>query len=559
VKLIKFNPFLVKMSRLREQLILIQKKNYRKNLAFIRDTLDFNPKIARYESEYHKSLKDYQEITDKQAVIEKIQSSHIVFHGDYHTLKHSQRSVLRLIRHAHEKRDLVVCLEMFHASDQKFIDAFMTGKLTEKKFLNEIDYLVKWPFPWKNFRPIVKYCRAHKIPIKGINSVPVSKKNSLVERDLTSAKIILKTLIQNSNRLVYVMDGDYHISPGHLPGKVKQLANLLDVSYSQTILYQNSEYLYWKLCKKRKEEASVLKINPDSFCLMNTMPANKIQSYLNWLDYSEDAWFPSSEEGDDDFAELSGMSIQNITESLLSLLELKLPKDSYPRREVYYGGDLNFMDVVAGIPELKRSLVSIKNKIKNEEAFLLVYANATGPHYIIYLPNSSINMVAEEAAHFINVVLRGLDGPKLSASAQFYKKVVTECLGFFGSKLINEKRKSQNPTSLKKFIRWVKNSPRGNKSDKSVWVAKLLVDHIQFQKKHRTLGSYERKFREHFKGRYSESFATQLGYFLGNKLFYLVKKNKISMAKIREYFMHPMNQAGEPFDVYIDLVKRIEG
>ena len=64
-------------------------------------------------------------------------------------------------------------------------------------------------------------------------------------------------------------------------------------------IFQNIEHLYWRLCSQGLEESDVLKINENAYCVMNTMPANKIQSYLNWLDYSKDAYFPVHQDWED--------------------------------------------------------------------------------------------------------------------------------------------------------------------------------------------------------------------------------------------------------------------
>ncbi|NIO19922.1 MAG: hypothetical protein GTN76_04070, partial [Candidatus Aenigmarchaeota archaeon] len=74
-----------------------------------------------------------------------------------------QRSVLRILRELQGKREIILCLEMFHGSDQKHVDRFMSGELSENSFLDKIDYAKKWPFHWSNWSPVIALCRDHRI------------------------------------------------------------------------------------------------------------------------------------------------------------------------------------------------------------------------------------------------------------------------------------------------------------------------------------------------------------------------------------------------------------
>ena len=74
------------MTGLRAQLIRIQKKNYRKNLRLVRETLGYEPGIKIYEKEYLRHLKDYEGISSKAELIKKVLVAGPVYHGDYHTL-----------------------------------------------------------------------------------------------------------------------------------------------------------------------------------------------------------------------------------------------------------------------------------------------------------------------------------------------------------------------------------------------------------------------------------------------------------------------------------------
>ena len=70
------------MSKFREELIRIQKKNYRKNVKLVRDSLEHNPDVEAYEKAYFSYLRKFQYISNKAELVKKVSSADLVFHGD---------------------------------------------------------------------------------------------------------------------------------------------------------------------------------------------------------------------------------------------------------------------------------------------------------------------------------------------------------------------------------------------------------------------------------------------------------------------------------------------
>ncbi len=549
------------MAKFRDELIEISRKNYRRNLLVLRNSLAYSPSIEIYEKEYHRYLKRYQTISSKVELMKRVASADLVFHGDYHTLRQSQRCVLRILREIESKRDMILCLEMFHASDQKYIDAFMAGALSEDAFIKKIEYRHKWPFSWRNWSPIIYFCQDNQIPIVGINSVAAEGIKGLRERDRFAARLIAKKRIQFPQHLVYVVDGDFHVSPNHLPKEVTLLLALLDFPAKQLIIYQNAENLYWKLCRQGLEETDVLKISEDSYCVMNAMPANKVQSYLNWLEYSEEAYYPVHREWEDEGFEGRGLTVQEMIVSIASILKLELPSHVMDRLSVYYADDLLFIDYLQNIPAIKKKMRLIRERIERGEGFLLNYmTEADEDTYLIYLPNSNINMAAEEASHFVNAALRGRLTVRHGPFDQFYWNAVTECLGFFGSKFINEKRKAHSENSLRRLLGQVKREESMEADPEIPAVARYILQHYALQRRDGSLQEFQEKFGPVFRQRslLPIIFSTQLGYMLGNKLYYAVKGGQFPLSRIRSYFQDPFEEPGSSFACYVDISRRLK-
>jgi len=550
------------MTKLREQLFQIQKRNYRENLKLVRESLSHRPSIKTYGNEYSRYLKNYERVADKSELIKKILASDLVFHGDYHTLLQSKLSILSILRQISQKREVVLCLEMFHGTDQKHIDRFLSGEWPVGEFLEKIEYRKKWPFRWDSWEPIIAFCRQYKIPILGINmETPEGQGISgLRKRDAYSARIIVKALIRNPGKLLYVVDGDFHISPNHLPKNVKQLLGQLDESCRDITIYQNVENLYWKLYRQGLEETDVIKIAENRYCVMNTLPANKIQSYLNWLEYSEDAYFPLHQDWEDNALEGRGLTIFQIIDILISILGLKLPSKALDDLSVYYPNNLDFMELVHDTPIFKGRIRLIKDKMKRGEGFLLEYPHEGAVTYAVYLPNSNINMAAEEAAHFINSVLRGHLQTTVNAFDRFYRDVVTECLGFFGSKFINEKRQPESKASLQQFLGKVRRGEYPGSKPEEIIAARYILQHLHLQEKTRDADAFIEKFDDQYNSRSAaiRAFSTQLGYMLGNQLYDAVKKGRYPLNRIRRHFQDSLDQPLDAFNRYFEIDQHLK-
>jgi uncharacterized iron-regulated protein len=233
------------MADLRQTLLRLQKQNYLRKLREVNLTLESSPHVARYGKVYQRAVRNYQEVCSSEEMLLQVIRSDIVFQGDYHTLRHSQKSILTLLEKVSQERDIVLCLEMFHSTDQKHIDAFQKGLLEEKKFLKRIRYAQTWAYNWNPWKAILDFCRKAEIPVLGLNCSPLEPETSLEQRDIHAAQKVGQAHLAHPGKLIWVVDGDYHMAPSHLPLQVKERLEPLGISPITVTLYQNSEALFW--------------------------------------------------------------------------------------------------------------------------------------------------------------------------------------------------------------------------------------------------------------------------------------------------------------------------
>ncbi|MGE5894178.1 MAG: ChaN family lipoprotein [bacterium] len=101
-------------------------------------------------------------------MIDDIGSSRAVFIGESHDNRSHHQTQLDIIKALHEKSiPFAVGLEMFTAKDQKSLDAWVSGNLSEDDFMPVFSR--NWGAGWGLYRDIFLYAREHRIPLTGLN------------------------------------------------------------------------------------------------------------------------------------------------------------------------------------------------------------------------------------------------------------------------------------------------------------------------------------------------------------------------------------------------------
>ncbi|WP_029521910.1 ChaN family lipoprotein [Persephonella sp. KM09-Lau-8] len=132
----------------------------------VKNTIDGIRLKLREEAEIvsEKGIKDFQDLID-----DALKKS-IIYLGEQHTLFSNHAFQLSVIKAIHKKYpDIAVGMEMFQRSKQPIIDQFINGEISEKEFLKKSGYFVSWKYNYHLYRPILLYCRKHKIPVIALN------------------------------------------------------------------------------------------------------------------------------------------------------------------------------------------------------------------------------------------------------------------------------------------------------------------------------------------------------------------------------------------------------
>jgi hypothetical protein len=523
----------------RAELLAIQKKLWRWN----RDVIEHSILVKEsgfdaYERAYRRAVADYRRVADDEEMLDAVLTAGIIYVGDYHTCNQSQRSFLRILKAA-VKRDprFMIGMELLHRHHQKTLDQYLAGRVGEQTFLKRIRLEEHWVFDlWENFKPIFDFCRYHRIPIIAIEAAAGA---DVCARDAASAKLLARAVKQHPERRLFVFIGDLHIAPPHLPRDVDRELARLHLPRRSLVLYQNSESIYWKLAEAGVDESvEVVKLPSGDFCRMHTPPVVCQRSYLNWLEH---------EEGEIDYADAKS-SFLEVVDRLCDFLDIRLRRER-DEVEIFTCGDLSFLRRLRERGDFsKREIETIKRQILASESYYIAKAK------FVYLANLSINHAAEEAAHFVKSACSGAEEPRAIVDA-FYANILHEALGFFGSKLINQKRKCYHEKNFAELLAYFQTVRVPRERRLEYETAVLVAEYKKLERR----GTPLRK-TEIFRSRMDLFLAVThaLGYMLGDRLYYGLLAGAIDKGRIRELFCDPWPEEGEPVEVYFGLHSRLK-
>jgi len=60
-------------------------------------------------------------------------------------------------------------MEAFQQPFQRFLDAYIAGKLSERELLRDSEYYQRWRFDYRHYAPILRFAREHQLPVIALN------------------------------------------------------------------------------------------------------------------------------------------------------------------------------------------------------------------------------------------------------------------------------------------------------------------------------------------------------------------------------------------------------
>ncbi|SEA24270.1 Uncharacterized iron-regulated protein [Desulfuromusa kysingii] len=127
---------------------------------------------------------------DQEVMLDQASRTQVVFVGETHDNPAShrlQKTILQALAQ-HNPGKITLAMEMFTPSQQTVLDRWINGDLTEKEFLQQVNWYHNWGMNFAFYRSLLNYCRDHKIPLLALN-VEQNLKQSVARTPLAELSV----------------------------------------------------------------------------------------------------------------------------------------------------------------------------------------------------------------------------------------------------------------------------------------------------------------------------------------------------------------------------------
>jgi hypothetical protein len=401
----------------------------------------------KYLREFNQAFQNYDSVLNPQQIQIALHSADVVLIGDYHALPVAQRYAASLFeqRALAGDRPVVLGVETIFARDQHILDEWWRREIDESELRQRIRFDLDWGYDWAPFYELLIAARDHGEGIYGLDCMPRESLRKIGARDRHAAAKIAEIRQCHPNAIIFVLFGESHLAPEHLP---RVLQKQMPGAQVLTVL-QNVDALYWRAAGERVDKVDAVRVNDNVLCVFNATPLEKYENYRLFLDQ----W--SRCDTGPDFAP----TIYNLIDSLASFLEIN-------RYSPHNGTQPKFL--IDMLPEVHgnssdamlRRLLSRKGISQPQLETMLACVEERGSAYLppinaFHIREFRMMHAAEDATRFLHHACRGLpqrlnghgtngngsqQASDLSSVDAFYARVIEHAVAYFGSRVLYPSR-----------------------------------------------------------------------------------------------------------------------
>jgi uncharacterized iron-regulated protein len=470
----------------------------------------------KYLREFNQSFRTYESVVTTETVQETLGMADVVLIGDYHALPSSQRSAAALLeqRALTGGRPVILGVETIFARDQHILDEWWRREIEEDELRQRIRFDLDWGYDWAPFYELLVSARDNAEALYGLDCMPREDLRKIGARDRHAAVKIAEIRQRHPNAALYVLFGESHMAPNHLPRVVRKE----NPGAKVVTVLQNIDSLYWRAAGERADKIEAVRVAEDVLCVFNATPLEKYESYRLFLDQ----WSRCDESPD------YAPTIYNLIDSLANFLEINRysphnttqPKFLVDLLPEVYGASAGAM--------LGRLLLR-KGVSEDELRNLLARVEECGSTYLpqvnaFYVRDFQMMHAAEDVSRFLHQACQGLpyrlnghlpgadQDVRSSRADQLYARVVENAVAYFGSRVLYPSRPAARDGEASQISRAA--------FEKAAQAA-LRADPER-----------------------CESFAQEWGYLFGSQIYDAYLKGKVAGRSLRRLFLAHLDDPG---------------
>ncbi len=537
--------------------------------AEVRQRVGEDPSDVRAaHREVERRLKSRFRPSSKSEILAELESVDFVLGGDFHAHGPAQRTHFKILRQVAIERGLILAMECFEISSQKWVDEFLAGRIDLEKLRNKAKWDSRWGFPFENYRSLLELARRRrwKILACGWPRELTAGRQGLFKQDAFVAKRLWVASLQEPGALIYLIMGELH-----LPGIERHLLTMKGASASRNLrgnwrgasilaLHVMGEDVYFKLALKSLEhtvdvvrfldapamrESSVAAFEGSRrgaitqraeslsgvrrFVALCSPPWVLWQSYLLHLDRTVELEWADAGRTEEDFDPTDHVRrhIKWISQQLG--LRIEVQRDTQ-NLSVYLVSDPRLWRKIEN--QLKATDRELARKLMFEERSFVIPAGEWA-----CLGQPTVNHAAHLAGEYLQMKASGRHRLTWKFPSDFEAAIFVEGLAYFASKYVNPKRQSESFADLRASLQaWPHGLTGGSPAEEEREALRLALDQRMLELMHFHQG---RQRRVQVRPKRTSSWlwaALVLGRMLGERIFTADRAHKLPRRELSRWF-----------------------
>src|SRR5437763_14326155 len=178
----------------------------------------------KYLQDYTRAFRSYQSVISRDELIATVAVADVVLIGDYHALPSAQQFAATLLesRALAGDRPVVLGVETICARDQHILDEWWRREIEESELRQRIRFDLDWGYDWAPFYELLVSARDHGEAVYGLDCMPREDLRKIGARDRHAAAKIAEIRQRHPDAVIFVLFGESHLAPGHLPQLLQQ-------------------------------------------------------------------------------------------------------------------------------------------------------------------------------------------------------------------------------------------------------------------------------------------------------------------------------------------------
>ena len=112
----------------------------------------------------------WQQLTSPE-VSQELVTADVVYLGETHSSFKDHQVQLEILKALYRQNGkIAIAMEMFQRHFQDVLEQYLAGKITEAQLREQSEYKQRWGFPWTYYAPILRFAKAHQLPVVALNA-----------------------------------------------------------------------------------------------------------------------------------------------------------------------------------------------------------------------------------------------------------------------------------------------------------------------------------------------------------------------------------------------------